>query len=120
MKTYDPTNWYWFVGGDETKAFSSASGDYVPADDPAFLAWRVDGNPTRIDTEDNLADVLASASVRPTRANILDKYKNTQASRLTMELVAKVLFNHENRLRALESKPSVTAGQFAGALKAML
>lgn len=34
--------------------------------------------------------------------------------------VAKVLFNHENRIRALEAKPSITMEQFTSALKTIL
>ncbi len=121
MKLYDPTNWYWVVGGDQTKVFSSAVGDYVPVSDATYVSWLSDeGAPTVIDTENNLAEVLSRNSVRPTHANVLDKYKSVQASKLTIELVAKVLFNHENRIRALESKPTITAAQFANALKAML
>lgn len=53
-------------------------------------------------------------------ADILDRYKGSQASRFTLEIAAKVAFNHENRLRALEGKATVTANQFANALKAIL
>lgn len=35
-------------------------------------------------------------------------------------LALKALFNHENRVRALESKAPITAAQFRAALKAML
>ena len=121
MTDYNPLDWYWFVGGDETKAFSSKSGDYVQVNDATFVAWKLAGNaPTRIASADELAEVLGNASVRPANADILDRYKGSQASKLTMELVAKVLFNHENRLRALEGKATITANQFASALKAML
>jgi len=121
MSIYDPRNWYWIVGGDETKAYSSAAGDYVQADNATYVAWRAAGNnPTRIANADELAEVLATASVRPTQADMLDRFKDTQASQLTMALVAKVLFNHENRLRVLEGKQPVTAPQFRATLKAML
>jgi hypothetical protein len=119
--SYDARNWYWIVGGDETRAYSSAIGDYVPAADATFNAWKAGGNtPTRIASVDELAEVLATASVRPTHADMLDRFKGSQASKLTLELVAKILFNHGNRLRALEGKPSITPPQFAAALKAML
>jgi hypothetical protein len=121
MITYDPSNWYWYVAGDQTKAFSSKVGDYVASTDETFQAWLTSGGvPTNIDTEDNLADVLAAASVRPVNANMLDGYKGKQASKFTLLIAAKVAFNHENRIRALEGKAPVTAAQFAGALKAML
>jgi hypothetical protein len=121
MITYDPSNWYWYVAGDQTKAYSSAAGDYVASDDATFQAWLASGGvPTNIDTEDNLSEVLANASIRPVNANVLDGYKGKQASQFTAKIAAKVAFNHENRLRALEGKAAVTAAQFASALKAML
>jgi hypothetical protein len=51
---------------------------------------------------------------------MLDGYKGKQASKFTLLIAAKVAFNQENRIRALEGKAPVTAAQFAGALKAML
>lgn len=121
MTDYNPLDWYWFVAGDETKAFSSKAGDYVAANDATFVAWKLVGNaPTRIASADELAEVLGNASARPANADILDRYKGSQASRYTLEIAAKVAFNHENRLRALEGKPTITAKQFANALKAML
>ena len=78
---YNPLDWYWIVGGtgphitapgapftgDETRVFSSARLQYVPVSDPQYQAWRssqmaVNGGrepATRIDTEANLAAVLA-------------------------------------------------------------
>lgn len=78
---YNPLDWYWFVGGtgphvastgapftgDETRVFSSARGRYVPVSDTTYQAWRTaevaqsGGHEptTRIDTEANLAAVLA-------------------------------------------------------------
>jgi len=50
MTIYDPRDWFWIVGGDESLAWSSAAGQYVteyPSD-----------RTTRIGTEDELADVL--------------------------------------------------------------
>ena len=118
---YDPKDWYWLIGGDETRAYSSKAGDYVSANDATFVAWKLAGNlPTRIANADELAEVLGNASVRPANADILNRYKGSQASRYTLEIAAKVAFNHENRLRALEGKPTITANQFANALKAML
>lgn len=121
MKDYNPNDWYWIVGGDASRAYSSKTGDYVAASNSTFMQWLADGNtPTRIPNADELAEVLANASVRPVSADMLGRYKTSQASKLTIELVAKVLFNHENRIRVLESKPTITANQFANALKAML
>lgn len=83
MKPYIASNWYWAVGTDTSKVYSSAAGDYVPSNDATYQAWREDGTkPTPTGTEAELADVLASASVRPVNANILDGYRGNQASNL--------------------------------------
>ena len=120
-KPYNPPDWFWIVNGSTTTVFSSKTGDYMPNADPVFLAWAADGTiPTRIASEDELAEVLAQHSIRPTNASVLDKFKIHQASKLTIEVVAKVLFNHENRLRTLQGQPTITPQQFANALKAML
>ncbi len=37
-----------------------------------------------------------------------------------MRALAKMEFNHENRIRALEGQPSVTASQFKAALKGLI
>jgi len=47
---YTPSDWFWFVGGDETKAWSSAAGAYVTEWNPKRL--------TRIYNEEELSDVL--------------------------------------------------------------
>ena len=68
-----PHDWYWFVGGEEHRVYSTKTGCYVPSNDQAYLAWRdatalasslVDPT-TRIDTEENLAEVLRSLGQNP-------------------------------------------------------
>ena len=61
---FNPTNWFWIVGGDESKAWSSAAGAYV-ADYQADAV-------TRILNEDELSDVLRRYGLtlpRPTTAD---------------------------------------------------
>ncbi len=60
---YTPAHWYWYVGGDHTQVFSSASNAYVPISDATFVAWG--GTPTHIDTFENLKAVLLAANVSP-------------------------------------------------------
>lgn len=118
MKTYDPNNWYWIVGGDDTRRFSSASGDYVPAGDATYVAWAADGTiPSRILNEDELGEVLAPYNLRPTHVAILDKYKDSQAKVLTVQTMAKVMFFIVNDLRELQGKAKITPAQFRGWLK---
>jgi hypothetical protein len=128
MRPYDVNNWYWYVGGDRTKAFSSAAGDYVLANDATFAAFLADGNPpTVIDTEANLGDVLAQNIVRPVNANVLDGYKQSQATTVIQHKMFKVLFNHENRIRAIErqlglngSPANLTAQQAMAIVKGLM
>ncbi len=121
VKTYNPKNWYWIVAGSTTQVFSSASGDYVPVSNPTYLAWKSDGTlPTNIASEAELGEVLAPYQIRPAAANVLDGYKDSQASKLTVEIIAKVLFRMANDIRALEGKQPVTAPQFKAFLKGLM
>ena len=63
---YNPFDWYWFVGIDSDRVFSSKTNAYVDVTAPAFQAWVARGNsPSAIDTMDNLAAVLADVGVPP-------------------------------------------------------
>jgi hypothetical protein len=120
-RPFRPRNWYWIVNGSTTQVYSSAVGNYVPVEDATYQAWLAGGdNPTRIDTEANLGEVLATHSLRPTPAAILDGYTETQAVKLTIETVAKILFNHENRIRTLAGQPTITAAQFKTFIKSQM
>lgn len=59
MSEYEPFNWFWIVGDDETRAYSSAAGGYVDVSeaDPQRI--------TRIRTEAELVAVLREANVPP-------------------------------------------------------
>ena len=118
---YDPENWYWIVGGDETKVFSSKSGNFVAASDAAYLSWRgAGGIPTRILNTAELGEVLAPFNIRPAHAAVLDGYTEAQASKLTLEVVAKVLFWSVNEIRVLKGQQPVTANQFKTFLKGLM
>jgi hypothetical protein len=111
MKNYDPKNWYWIVAGDETRVFSSATGNYVPANDATYVAWAADGTmPTRILNETELGEVLADARVRPNRAAVLDAYKGQHAKRMTDEVQTKALLWCINEIRALKGEAALTTG----------
>jgi hypothetical protein len=121
MKNYNPAAWYWLVAGDTTRVFSSFLGSYVPASDASFVEWSADGTvPSVIDTEASLGAVLAGDLSRPSTAAVLDAYQLTQADKVMSHTAFKVLFNHENRLRALEGKVPVTASQARSAVKALM
>jgi hypothetical protein len=123
-KMYNPANWYWTVGGDTTRAYSSAAGDYVLAANATFVTWKADGTqPTPIDTEVNLGGVLASyyfGVPRPIAANVLDAYQQWQADDEFSKKLSKLLFNMLNRIQVLEGKPVLTAAQAKAAVKAMM
>jgi hypothetical protein len=57
---YEPSNWYWIVGGDTSKAWSSASAGFVDADDETYAAWLQAGTgPTPIASLQALEEVLS-------------------------------------------------------------
>lgn len=124
MKQFNPKNWYWIVGGDATKAYSSAIGDYVPAADSTFVAWKADGTlPTSIDTEANLGGVLAPYYpdvVRPASASVLDGYQQNQADDVFQHKIVKFLFILLNRVQVLEGKPSFTVAQARAYVKGLM
>jgi hypothetical protein len=121
MKIFNATDWYWIVAGDPSRIFSSATGDFVQPDAPAYLAWKADGTqPSPIASEEEIGEVLSRYSIRPTRAAVLDAYKDIQARELTIKAMAKVVFNLHNRVLALEGKPPVNANQFRQALKDLM
>jgi hypothetical protein len=58
---YIPADWYWIVGDDRTKVWSSGRAGWVDVADPAYAAWLALGNgPTPIGSLDELAAVLAA------------------------------------------------------------
>lgn len=131
LKPFNPLDWYWHVGGDLTRAFSSKLGDYVPASDAAFTVWKAAGNlPTMIDTEFNLGGVLGRPKyggvVRPLVAGVLDGFQDAQAVDIVDVAMFRILFNYENRLRALERQtglgtaPDLTPAQAKNAVKNLM
>lgn len=121
MLIYNPKDWYWIVSADQSRVYSSKSADFVPVDNSVYVAWRERGGvATNIISEAELGAVLAPYALRPVSASVLDGYTESQAVKLTIEVVAKVLFNHENRVRVLEGKQPINANQFKTAIKALL
>lgn len=117
----DPNNWYWFVGADDTQVFSSATGTFVPVADATYVSWLASRTQAaRIGSIDSLGSVLADLSVQPPVDDaVLTAYKSALLSRVDSVLF-KVLFNHENRIRALSSQPAISAQQFIAAMRALL
>lgn len=123
-------NWYWKVNGSTTQVYSSAAGDYVPVSNPTYVAWLAadPGNvPTSIASEAELGEVFALPRLRPVAAGVLDGYLEKQAGDLVDATQFKILFNHENRIRAIEralllngSPPNLTPAQAKAAVKVLL
>lgn len=109
---FNQNNWYWVVAGSATQVYSSAAGDYLSVTDPTYQAWLSNGGRvTKIDTETSLGGALAGLSApRPVNANVLVAYQNALAGGVNA-VVFRILFNHENRIRALEGKAPLTVQQ---------
>lgn len=123
MKPFDDTNWYWFVDGDETRVYSSVTGDYVPVGDPTVVSWMADGTVPSSGTTENLGKYLANTGnpfLRPNNADVLQAYQVAAVINVAQHHELKILFNHENRIRALESRPPITTAQFRAAVKSLL
>jgi len=56
MTDYQPEDWHWIVGDDTDQAWSSAASAYVTGFDP--------GRATRIDSEEELTDLLRAHGLR--------------------------------------------------------
>ena len=121
MLPYTPADWYWVVNGSTTQVYSSKTGDYLPLTAPVYVGWQQAGGvPTRIASEAELGDVLAPYAIRPVAANVLDSYKDAHSKKLTIEVVAKVLFNLVNEVRALKGQPAINAAQFRAYVKGLM
>jgi hypothetical protein len=120
LNYYDARDWYWIVGGDTTQAFSSARGVFIPVADATYQAWvGRDNVATKIDTVANLGAVLAPYRQRPTDSSVLSAYQQAAASAVDL-VQLRLVFNHENRIRALESKAPITQPQFIAAIASLL
>ncbi len=111
-----PFDWYWIVAGSTTQVYSSNRGIFVAPTDPVFVAWLSGRATTAIDTVQNLGQVLALAQApRPTDAGVLAAYQAGLVNDVETAIF-QILFNHENRIRALEGKIALTRQQALTAL----
>lgn len=120
MRKYTPRNWYWIVAGDSSQVYSSKDAAYVQPSDAGFLAWLESGNkPTRIASETELWNVLTGIDPNLVPAAGTSARKDLQIAKVDMVALT-ALFNHENRIRALESKTPLTVPQFRAAIKLLI
>lgn len=125
MKSFDLTNWYWFVAGDTTRVYSSALGNYVLPSNATYLAWLASGGVvTKIDTELNLGEVLSRGALRPIPAGIAQGFDDTIVKELeTMKILraySLVVLDEINLLRQQHSLPDRTVAQLKAAVRAKL
>lgn len=121
-------NWYFKVNGDQTQVYHTGRGIFVPVSDAAYVAWAATGfAATTLESAARLGEVLAPLLIRPTDAVVLDAYVGVHADLVLSRPAFKVLFQHENRIRAIEralslngSPANLTAGQARAAVKALL
>lgn len=123
-----PSRHYWHVGGDEASVYSSALGDFVQTDDPTYLAWVASGlSPSRIASTDELGAVLCDHEIPATNVTVSASIKKAHAAKIVATRVFRVLFQHENRLRAIEralglngSPADLTQAQARAAIQALM
>ena len=54
MSKFNANDWYWFVGGNTTQAYSSARNIYVPTSDSAYVSWTQSNSANPIGSEIDL------------------------------------------------------------------
>jgi hypothetical protein len=96
---------------------------FVPLSNPSYVTWlAVTGNqPTPIINEQDLFDYLTALGIAiPVGAVTSDNFKSDIVNNQMTLVIGQILFNHENRIRALESKAPITKAQFIAGVKDLL
>ena len=95
---YTPHNWHWIVGGDTSKAWSSAAGAYVTK----YPADRL----SRIASEQELSDVLRVYSLRGPHVSSDDVRAEAQRRIITLvgtqDVIGCLIKQHNAQMRATE------------------
>ncbi len=96
--TYNAQDWFWIVGGNGTRAWSSAANAYVTTWDQA--------RQTRIATEQELADVLRPYGLRGPAVTIEDVRAEAQRRIITLtgtqDIIGCLIKQHNAQMRATE------------------
>jgi hypothetical protein len=98
MPDYDPKNWFWVVGDDESRAWSSAQNAYVQSWDSARM--------TRIASEQTLSEVLRPYGLRGPYISADDVRTEAQRRIIaltgTTDIVGCLIKQHNAQMRATE------------------
>lgn len=57
MFSYNPSNWYWAVDGNDFQVYCSTSGSYVATSDGAYQSWLSAGNIATAISSDDLIKI---------------------------------------------------------------
>lgn len=58
---YNPSDWYWLIGGKKDEVWSSSVAKFVKCSDDSYVLWlSVNGAPSQLATLEELGDVLLS------------------------------------------------------------
>ncbi len=118
---YNPAKWYWVVAGSTTQVYSSAAGNYVLVADATYQTWLTKGGvPTKIDTEQNLADVLVQAGQPLPPATTPSNAQKDKWFADVPKAVQVWAFDIENRFRVSQGTAALTANQFKNYVKGLL
>jgi hypothetical protein len=114
MTLYNVRDHYWLVAGNSKRVWSSAVRDYVAADDDTFIQWMATGGtPTPIVSEQELWDVLAvQAPDRVPEDSAAQERLSAQVFAELPPALHALLLDQDNRLRAIEGKPALSAEQY--------
>lgn len=120
-RPFTVSNWYWYVGGDTTQAYSSAKGVFVPSSDPTFESWLSGGPPTNIDTAANLGGMLAQdGGPRPIDTGVLAGYQAWFANAVMTAPMWPVVSQLQNQVRVLQGQLPLSAQQQQAAVAALM
>lgn len=100
---YDPSDWYWFVAGDQTRVYSSAVVAYVPLTNPNYVSF-LDrgGRTTKIKSEAELWPVLLDRGLAVPAADAGAQAAVKDNDYVTLPRAALIMFRrHENMIREL-------------------
>lgn len=121
---FDPSKWYWIVAGDTSQVYSSELAAYVPVSDVTYSGWvAADNHATPIVSEQELWDYLIGRVYNSTPATAHSSSSGLKNKRLNEQLIESVyqlLFDHENRIRALESQSPLTDAAFFSYIQTLM